>query len=559
MKRNLIIIIMLCIVLSIPSLVGADHTKPDLTIILVIDQFAAHYLPKLSQHLTHGIKFLMNNSIFYKNAYYPHAVPSTGPGHANLSAGITSDYTGITANSWCNNLGKKIACDDDDSTTAAVINPLGGVYNYGKGPANIMVDTISDQFILASEPERPHRVYSIALKSRSAICTANKMGKAIWLDTSNGHFTSSKAYFETLPNWLVNFNQKTNLQKASQVRWPLYYPEHSSAYHFAQINNYQWSSLPSIVGKVLPIHWHQNDPLEMFERTPAANQLLLDCALECIYHHSNKNSSQKLLLWVCLSPLDRVGHDYGPYSKEVIDMIYHLDHQIGRFIQRVAEHFPLEKTLFVLSADHGVSPIPELLNELGYPRAKRIHYKKIIQSINNSLAKKFGITGLIHSCMSGQIFLNEQLFGTLDLEIQKNVLDHIKAALSSQPGIKRIWTKQELKSIWPAADQIESFYKRQMFPGRTGRFIIQPYTYCIPDDYGTGTGHRTPYEADTHVPLMMYQKNQLERQTVNQKVWTLQLANSLAFILGIQKPSASTYNILPKINKALRPQKKKIL
>ena len=41
----------------------------------------------------------------------------------------------------------------------------------------------------------------------------------------------------------------------------------------------------------------------------------------------------------------------------------------------------------VLTADHGVSPIPELLNEEGYSAATRIDYSKLIPQINDSIKK----------------------------------------------------------------------------------------------------------------------------------------------------------------------------
>ncbi len=203
------------------------NKKPRLTVIMVVDQFAYSYLPKLSPYLKNGIKFLMQHGVVYENAYYPHAMPSTAPGHTDLSAGITADYTGIIGNNWFDELGNKIAADDDDPQQAAVINPRGGVYDYGKGPRNIMVDNISDQYVLAQEPGMPRVAISLSIKSRSAICTANKLGKAIWLDTESGNFTSSKAYYEKLPNWLVSFNQQKRLSNLRSVTWPLYYPRNS--------------------------------------------------------------------------------------------------------------------------------------------------------------------------------------------------------------------------------------------------------------------------------------------------------------------------------------------
>lgn len=523
----------------------AYNKKPRLTVIMVIDQFAYDYLRKLSPYLKNGIKFLMQHGIVYENANYPHAMPSTGPGHTGLNCGLTPDYTGIPANYWCDASGKIVACDDDDPQIAAVINPKGGVYDFGKGPANIMIDGITDQFVLSSQPGMPRVSFSISIKSRSAVCTANKMGKAIWFDPKTGYFTSSKAYYDTLPSWLMNFNRQKNLDKISSITWPLYYPRKSCQYNFKNIDNYKYSSHPSIAGKTLPINWNNESPLKPFMHTPAANQLLFDLGLRCIKTHITRTSCQELLLWICLSPLDMIGHDYGPQSREAIDMIYHLDCQIAQFMDDVSCYLKRTDVLYVLTADHGVTPIPELMNEEGYDAACRIDYGKLIPDLNGLIKNNLHIDDFICRCMSSQIFVKEKIFNAMTPEQQKNSLALITRELQKQPGIKRIWTPQELACGCFEEHTIESFFKRQLYPGRTGKLIIQPQPYCVPDEFSKGTGHRTPYNPDTHVPLILYQKHNLEKRIIYENVWTLQLPNSLAFILRIQQPSASKYHILP--------------
>lgn len=544
MKHNLKCALLLLLAAYTP--LNASNKKPRLTVIMVVDQFAYSYLPKLSCFLKHGIKFLMRHGIVYENANYPHGAPSTGPGHTGLNTGITANYHGIISNNWCDSDGNRIGCDDDDLDDAAVINPRNGqTYDYAKGPANIMVDGISDQFVMSSEPGANRVALSVSIKSRSAICTANKMGKAIWFDQQTGYFTSSKAYYNQLPSWLKQFNQQKRLDKLTRIQWPLYFPRNSPAYDFKEIDNYKYSSRPPMAGKILPVNKDPDNPFELFERTPAANQLLFDLALHTIKTHITRKSCQEMLLWVCLSPLDMIGHEFGPQSREAIDMIYHLDCQIERFMDEIGNYLKRTDVLFVLTADHGVSPIPEILNDEGYQPAMRLDYTKIIPELNQAIKDEFNIDEMICSCMSSQIFIKDTIFNLLNPDQQKQSFALIKEKLSKNPGIKRVWLPQELLDGCWDTDQIESFYKRQIYPGRTGRLIIQPLPYCVPDDFSTGTGHRTPYGPDTHVPLILYQKHNLEKRIIYEKVWTLQLANSLAFILRIQKPTASTFHLLP--------------
>lgn len=543
-RRSLLLVFLITILQSQVLL-----TKPRLTIILVIDQFAYSYFPQLTPFFQHGFRFFLNNAINYKNAYYPHGIPSTAPGHTGLSTGITPNAHGIIANSWCNPDGQKISADSDDTVTAAVINPLGGIYDYGKGPCHIMVDSLSDQFALSSQPNTPRTAISLAIKSRSAICTANKKGKAIWFDTQTGNFTSSKAYYDQLPEWLIVFNKEKELSKLEQFSWNLVYPRKSLAYKFNDIDNYQFASNPSIVDRSFTIDHKAHNPFKIYQRTPHANQLLFDLATHCIKTYLS-HDKQELLLWLCLSPLDMIGHEYGPQSREVIDMIYHLDVQLEQFMKRIEELINAENILWALTADHGISPIPELLAARGYKNARRVDYAKVIPTLNAKVKKEIGIDNIICNCGFTQLYIKDSVWNGMSPEQQKKSSAIFMDETKKIAGIKRLWSSQELTNGCFDNNSIENHYKTQQYPGRSGRFVFQPEPFCIIDDFDKGTGHRTPYDPDTHVPLFLYQKGYLKPCNINERVWTLQLANSIAHILHISKPSASTYNILPglKVN-----------
>jgi hypothetical protein len=113
------------------------------------------------------------------------------------------------------------------------------------------------------------------------------------------------------------------------------------------------------------------------------------------------------------------------------------------------------------------------------------------------------------------------------------------------PGIKQVWTYQELQNLATQPDSFEDAIKKQLFPGRSGDIIMQTYPYAIVTDCKTGTTHETAYGYDTHVPLIIFQHGAFEDRTIRQRVSMIQFANSMAEIMNIQKPSASTADILP--------------
>jgi predicted AlkP superfamily pyrophosphatase or phosphodiesterase len=537
------------------STTHCSHPKPRLTVIFVVDQLAYQTLEKLQPYLKFGIGELMRRGINYLNAYHPYGEPETAVGHAGMSTGTYAKDHGIIRNDWFDSAsGKLVGCDDDTSERAAVLSPT-GTYSYGKSPHNIMVDGISDQFVLNSRPGEPYHSVAISFKSRAAICSANRLGKAIWFDTESGNFTSSKAYFDTLPEWLTAFNKKKAVNEITGFTWELARHKSKRAYSFHNLDNYEHTQTVSdgttiyedgIIGKHIPIDREKNpkNPYNIFIKTPHANKLLLDLAQACIDEFIAKDRESHLLLWISLSSLDKLGHALGQESREAIDMIYHLDEQIKQFMRNIEGKTKKKETLWVFTSDHGISPIPEQMKMCGLP-AGRIDQRTIIKKLNKHIQNATGIVNGVHGFTGPQFYFNEQKMQFLTPDKYQLAMQETKNFLMTQPGIKQAWTYNELQNSAFAPDQLENYFKQQLFPGRSGGITVQLYPYFQITDYKGGADHCTPYEQNTHVPLIIYQSGELELKKISNKVYLPQLANTLAEILGIQKPSASTFEQLP--------------
>ncbi len=532
------------------SISANNHETPRLTVIFVIDQFAYHYWNKLDNHFKYGLRTLANNGLFYSNPYFPHGSPATATGHAALNTGVYTKDHGITGNSWRTPLGKKISCDHGDPQKDAVFKPSGGTYNYGKSPEYIMTNGISDQFVLADTPDAHHYAYSVSVKSRAAICTANKLGKALWLDCDTGLVTSSKAYFKELPAWVINFNNQNHTDALHKTDWKLAYDPKGPEYRFNNLCNYVHANAKGTLLGKKPTFAHMKKhkkKWELFFSTPQANELTFRLAKECITQHISSQDNNHLLLWVCISGLDKAGHMFGPESVELIDMIYHLDKQLQDFMDFSYSHMQSDNVLFCLTADHGIEPMTELLHKKGLKSARRIQTSELITRINTTIQEKHGVSGSIRDIKQPNVYLNNQALAALPLEQQKITIADIKQQLLKTKGIKLVWTYDELNTAPFTTDQLENYFKQQLFHNRSGELIIQTYPYVImnDDEYTYGTSHQTPYEYDTHVPLIFYNKSIGKRKTIDTKVWMLQLANTLAQLLKISKPSSSPFEALP--------------
>lgn len=383
------------------------HAVDELAIIFIVDQFAHHAFQKVKPYLRGGMRTIIDNGIIYENAHYPYAGTSTGPGHACLNTGVTPKDNAIVKNSWFDKHNNKITCDSGPVEQTAVFKSDGCLYDFGKSAAQIKVDGISDQLVLANHNNAENLVFSISIKPRAAVCTAGRMGKAFWFDEKSGHFTTGKAYYDELPSWLIAFNKKNNITEKNNFEWQLRYPKNDSAYSFITTHHYTFCRVPSMIEKQLGIDRFStmhDDPYALFSKLPESNKSVLEASKACLLDAQAKNPT-KILLWVCLSSLDKVGHMYGPHSFEYIDTIYHVDTYLEEFMQWVHSTFATKKVLFALTADHGSAPIPELLAEDGFNLAQRIDQKKLRTQLNTFIHKKHGVPDIIVHMDTPSLFL----------------------------------------------------------------------------------------------------------------------------------------------------------
>jgi len=534
-------VIFFCMICACSSALIAQRI-PRLAIIMVVDQLSYAKLKELKPYLTGGLHNILERGIVYHNAYQPHGMPATATGHSAISSGTFAHTHGITGNGWYNDEGKKVV-SDDDSTERAAVFATNSMHDYGKSSHYLMVDNVTDQFMLSAQPYAKRTSYSISLKSRAAIFTAGKLGKPLWFDPQTGWFTSSKAYFDKLPAWLIRFNKKKQLNKLESVTWERAFKARDYPYRMFSRN----PETIGLFGKTIPIDHTVTRPYEHFLQTPAANKLVFELARICVDEHMTKNPNDQMLLWLCPSSLDRAGHEFGPDSVHITDLIYHLDLELYRFYNYITKHVRKKEVLLIVTADHGMGYPPEEMHAKGYTNARRIMTNNIQQELNKIAHKETGYNNMIVGIKAPSIYFDTKKLNKLPKHSRDELLQKCKAYVALQPGIKRVWTYDELYNSFFEDAALSLYFKNQMYHGRCGQLIVQPDPYCFLTQHEQGTSHKSPYNYDTHVPLMIYQTASHERASIFDRVTCLQCAPTIAYLLGIPKPSATTQALLPGI------------
>ena len=103
---------------------------------------------------------------------------------------------------------------------------------------------------------------------------------------------------------------------------------------------------------------------DAFDLSPFSNDVLADFAMRAVTEEGLGRDTVPDLLGISFSANDRVGHAYGPDSHEVMDVTVRLDRTLARLFAFLDRTVGLANVVMVLTADHGVAPLPEVFANL---------------------------------------------------------------------------------------------------------------------------------------------------------------------------------------------------
>ena len=224
------------------------------------------------------------------------------------------------------------------------------------------------------------------------------------------------------------------------------------------------------------------------------------------------------LLLLSFSSNDYIGHTWGPDSPEVLDVTLRTDLLLKDLLNYLDKAVGKDRYVLVLSADHGVCPLPEVTNArrqadpmLPLPEAKRLDIPKFRKEAEAFLHETFVKPDdpklkCIGRYADDAFYLNPQWLKASGLDpatVERALADWLK----NYPGILTAYTRTALENgTIAAADEIGQKVTRSFHPQRSGDviFVLQPYWWVTTERYKTGTGHGTPHVYDTNVPLVVY-------------------------------------------------------
>jgi hypothetical protein len=499
---------------------SAYDGRPKLVVVIVIDQFRGDYLERYhDQFGDAGFRFFLDHGAYFTDCNYNYANTRTAPGHATLFTGAYSNGHGIIGNEWWDAAKKRMVTSVEDD--AVKILGIPGDKD-GASPHNLMADTIGDELKLATQGKA--RVFGVSLKDRAAVLPAGFGGDAAyWIDPKSGAWITSTYYRSDLPKWVQDFNSSNRAAKYWDRDW----------------RDAQGAVLRSTA------HRKAKDGsdagfYEVIGSTPFANEYEFDFAKELMVYENVGRGPATDLLSISLSANDILGHQVGPDSPEMQTMALDLDRELADFFNFLGHQIGLVNVWIALSADHGISALPDAAKKLRIPAAN-LDAHKLEGQINSALTAKFspGHPAAYVKLDYPVAWLDPDAFATA--HVKEHDAETAVGEALKRAGLRDYYTKSQLAEGEVPDTPLGHKFLNSYSPEGSWYVLGVPEPYTV----GSlkGTDHASPYTYDTHVPLAFYGVP-FQVGTYRTHAEPVDLAATLASLLGINAPTHAVGRVL---------------
>jgi predicted AlkP superfamily pyrophosphatase or phosphodiesterase len=465
-----------------PSTSLRPGRAPKLIVLLVVDQMRGDYVERFQHEWTGGFHRLLTEGARFTRADYPYANTVTCAGHATISTGAYPSVHGMIEDAWFDRASAtNIECTDDDATT--VVSYGSPVKGPGKSAVRMRVPALAD--VLRSDLQPRARIASFALKARSAAILAGKRADAIaWFYDSNA-WTTSTAY----------------------------------------------SSAPvPVVASYVRSHPSATDA--RFVTRPEADKYVAEMAAAVAEELKLGATASTDFLAIGFSVLDFIGHEFGPSSPQIEQVLLSLDRTLDNLFSQLDRVVGAGNYTVALSADHGVAPLPEEARKQGLD-AGRASVADMVDAVNRALAPSLGQGQFVRGFVAGDIYISTAVWSRVKGDAP--TIARLKAELGKVNGVGRVYVADELQANRFDADPIGRSLALGFDKERSGdiEVAVKPYWVIA----SAGASHGSHNEYDTRVPLILMGRG-ITPGEYAAPASPADIAPTLAFLAGVKMPKA---------------------
>jgi arylsulfatase A-like enzyme len=213
-------------------------------------------------------------------------------------------------------------------------------------------------------------------------------------------------------------------------------------------------------------------------------------------------------------------------------MYARLDRDIGSLLDAIDALVGRDEYVVALTADHGVSMIPEQARQAGRD-AGRIMAAAVIEPLEQRLNAVLGPGKYVARLSGDDLYFNDGVYDKL--EASPDAMKAAVTTLAATPGIQRVFRREELRDGAKSNDPLLRAAALSYFEGRSGDLVIALKPGWM---FGsTGTTHGNASIDDKHVPIVFMGRG-VKPGRYMQAVTPADVAPTLAALSGVTLPKA---------------------
>jgi predicted AlkP superfamily pyrophosphatase or phosphodiesterase len=485
---------------------------------IVVDQMRTDYIDRGLPHFRAGLRRISTEGTWFREAAYPYLNTITCAGHATIGTGVLPYRHGMVLNAWWDrDAGRSRPCTSDNA-----VRNIGYTGTAGGGDSArwLLAPTLAETL----RERTGGRAVSMSLKPRSAITLVGRNpASVVWIGDQGG-WTTSTAFTEKKLEWLDKFFAANPITADAGKTWdrslsPAEYqgPDDGLGERFPQ----GWTrTFPHVLAKAGPAFNTQ------WQRSPFSDEYLGRMAAASVDALGLGRGTGIDVLAVSFSALDLVGHQFGPASHEVQDIVMRLDRTIGALLNHLDNAVGRDRYVVALSADHGVGPLTEQAPDSG-----RQTGAQALAAINTALTPFYGEGKYAVHAAYTDLYLAPGVLQKLTADARAR--DAVLAALKGLPGVAHAFFADEIAA--PEARRHQDPVRRaaalNYYPERSGDVIIVPRPGWMFSSTSAAT-HGTLYAHDQKVPVVFYGSG-IAARTREGAATPADIAPTLGAIVGV--------------------------
>lgn len=513
--------------------------KPTLIIGIVVEQLRYDQIERFrSRFSENGIRKLLNEGTFFQNASFQYMLTQSAPGHATIATGAEPSFHGITSDSWYLPLrNEQVYCTKDIN-----VNPTGGSIECGlHSPVNLQASTFADELKVSSGGRS--KVFAVGMKEHAAIISAGHAADgAYWYDNIAGTWMSSSYFYDSLPSWVNDYNAMKYAESFLNNPWtparqPADYSDcvADSCKFEAGFNgqNYFPYDLRKLSSRGKD---GKNRDYSILAETPFGNTFTTGFAKKLIEMEGLGKDDVTDFISICYTATDYIGHRFGPSSHEMADAIIRLDMEIEDLLRYLNDNIGKKNILIYFTSAHGISEVPGILESMKVPSGY-FRQDQALSLLKSYLKALYGDGDWVKGYSEKQVYLNRTLIEDAKIPLE-DIQKKVARFLIQFSGVSAAYPY----SAFEANDFSSGNLKRiinNFSPQRSGDVIVTLNPGWVEKEGISVTNHNSPYECDSHVPLIWYGWS-VSRTAVNRKVNMADIAATLSSLCKVPYPNACT-------------------